>query len=87
MSTYTRKIPTFAKSGRDSISAEINFFMLGITLIVLRGLKTLTTLKDLSFTEPNESSNILNVYYIKHELFAYPEITTIESMRFQPILK
>jgi len=74
MNTYTRKIPTLAKSGSDSMRAEINFFILGMTLIVFNGLKSLTTLKDLSFTDPKESSNI-------------PDITTIASIRFHPILK
>jgi hypothetical protein len=58
-------MPTFAKSGSDSIRAEINFFMLGITFIVFNGLNTRTTLKDLSLTEPKESSNMLPNKLIK----------------------
>ena len=79
-------MPTFAKSGRDSIRAEINFFMLGITLIVFNGLKTRTTRKDLSFTDPKESSNILFKEF-KEKRLSYPETTTIASTRFHPILK
>ena len=58
-------MPTLAKSGSDSMRAPINFFILGMTLIVFNGLKTLTTLKDLSFTDPKESSNILLYNYLE----------------------
>lgn len=62
------------------------FFLLGITLIDFNGRKTLTTLRALSFTEPNESSRILQEIK-KLKLSSYPEMITIVSIMFQPFLR
>lgn len=58
----------------QSISYQIGKGLLGTTLILLSGLNTLKILKAFSLTEPNTSSRI-------------PDITTAESMMFQPLLK
>lgn len=65
---------TLVNSGNDYIKAIISLRILGIAVIVLKGLNTRITLRALSYTDPKKNSII-------------PDMITIKSIKFQPVLR
>lgn len=57
---YSKKIPTFMKSGRDWIRAVTSFLRLGKDVMLLSGLRALSILNDFSFIVSPPSS--INLY-------------------------
>jgi hypothetical protein len=91
-----KKTKTFAKAGIDLMRAVTKVFMpkgslnidclLLIVLIVFKGLKTLTTLRDFRLSVPNAISTNLKKKNMSRRAKTYPATTTVPSIRFQPFL-
>lgn len=82
MNTKPRKIVTLANSGNELIRAETSCLILGIALILFKGLMTLTTLRALKLTPIADS-----VLLVDPTNSMTPEMAIRKSTMFHVSLK